>query len=116
MTITHVLAVAFVSDIDRATTWYEQLLGRPAEARPMETLADWHVTDGGWLSVFVAPPRAGGTAVNFAVDDFDQTCRTVRDRGFDVGGAWDTPRGVRLLPLADPDGNTITFIGNVVTE
>lgn len=63
--ITKVLAVALVRDLDRAAAWYEQLLGRPADARPMESLADWHLTDGGWLQVFHDPKRAGGTAVNF---------------------------------------------------
>jgi len=79
MPITHVLAVALVSDLDRAMQWYERLLGRPHDAQPMETLADWHVTEGGWLQVFVDPPRAGGVAVNFAVDDFDRTVQALEE-------------------------------------
>ena len=115
MPITHVLAVALVSDLDRATQWYERLLGRPADARPMESLADWHLTDGGWLQVFVDPQRAGGVAVNLAVDDFDETRQTLQERGFDTSGASETLTGVHLLPLTDPDGNTVTVIGNPAT-
>lgn len=114
--ITHVLAVALVSDLDRATKWYEQLLGRPADARPMDTLADWHLTDGGWLQVFSDPRRAGGVAVNFAVDDFDRTRRALQERGFDTGHVIETLKGSQLLTLTDPDGNTITVIGNPATE
>ncbi|WP_432090571.1 hypothetical protein [Streptomyces sp. NRRL F-5630] len=47
MRVTHVLAVAPVTDHEAAVAWYERLLGRPADARPMPGLADWHLTDGG---------------------------------------------------------------------
>ena len=44
MTIEHVLAVIPVRDLSSAVLWYERLLGRPADNRPMDTLAEWQVT------------------------------------------------------------------------
>jgi hypothetical protein len=57
MTYTHVLAVAPVRDIEGAVAWYEGLMGRPADARPMAGLADWHVSPSAWVQVFQSTPR-----------------------------------------------------------
>ena len=44
-----VLAGIAVDDFVSALTWSERLLGRPADAAPMEGLAEWHFSEhGGW--------------------------------------------------------------------
>lgn len=58
-----------VADIDTARRWYERLLGREADNRPMDSLAEWWVTDTGWLQVHHDAGRAGTALLNFAVDD-----------------------------------------------
>lgn len=110
MDISHLLAVVPVSDHDVAVRWYEALLGRPADSRPMDTLADWHVTDSGWLQVFHDPSRAGTTAVNFAVDSVGQVAETLRANGITPDEPVEASAGVRLLPVRDPDGNVVTLI------
>jgi hypothetical protein len=45
-----VLAGVAVADLDAALPSYERLFGRPADAPPMEGLAEWHVTSGAWPS------------------------------------------------------------------
>jgi hypothetical protein len=47
MAIDKVLANVAVDDFPSALTWYERLLGRPADAAPMEGLAEWHLAEGG---------------------------------------------------------------------
>jgi hypothetical protein len=47
MAIDKVLADVAVDDFASALTWYERLLGRPADAAPMEGLAEWHLAEGG---------------------------------------------------------------------
>ena len=116
MNVSHVLAVVPVSDIDRSVAWYERLLGRPADARPMATLADFHVSPSGWLQVFADADRAGTVAVNLAVDDLDRTRADLQAAGFDVSGEFEVSRGVRLIPLADPDGSTVSVVGNLRRE
>jgi glyoxylase I family protein len=113
MHISHVLAVVPVTDHDAATEWYEKLLGRPADNRPMPSLADWHVTDSGWLQVFHDPARAGRSAVNLAVDSVDDARETLRQRGLAPGEPSGASAGVRLLGIDDPDGNTVTLIENL---
>ncbi|MCF2532286.1 VOC family protein [Yinghuangia soli] len=116
MTMTHVLAVAPVSDIERSVAWYELLFGRPADLRPMPGLADWHITTGGWLQVFQDEERAGSTLVNFAVDDLDKALATLSTRGLTAGAIQPGAGGTaRFAALTDPDGNRITLIENPAT-
>jgi hypothetical protein len=52
MSIDHVLAVVPVADFEAAHAWYERVFGRPADNLPMEgLLAEWRVTDSGWVQV-----------------------------------------------------------------
>ena len=65
--IVNALAGIMVSDLTTAEAWYEQLLSRPADARPMEGLAEWKLADGGWIQVFQDTDRAGSSSVTFLV-------------------------------------------------
>jgi hypothetical protein len=40
--ITTVLAVIPVAKFESACGWFESFFGRPADQRPMDTLAEWH--------------------------------------------------------------------------
>ncbi|MBA2517788.1 MAG: VOC family protein [Solirubrobacterales bacterium] len=113
MSIDHVLAVVPVADFDAAHAWYERLFGRPADNLPMEgQLVEWQVTDSGWVQVTRDADRAGSALLNFAVDDIDQHVAEVLDRGLPAGTIETVNKGVQLSAIRDPDGNTITFIGN----
>jgi glyoxylase I family protein len=113
MTIEHVLAVVPVADFDSSHAWYELLFGRPADNLPMKgRLVEWRVTETGWLQVTTDPDRAGSALVNFAVDDLDRHIADIARRGLLTGEVETVNKGVKLSAIADPDGNTITFIGN----
>ncbi|MFE3518343.1 VOC family protein [Streptomyces sp. NPDC059166] len=116
MSFTHVLAVAPVMAIEPAVEWYERLFGRPADARPMDGLADWHVSPHAWLQVFQSPEQAGGTLVNLAVDDLDRTLSELAGRGITAGETLPGSRGVRFAAVHDPDGNRITLVENPVAD
>ena len=112
MTIEHVLAVVPVADVDTARSWYERLLGRAPDNRPMDILLEWRVTDTGWLQVSHDTDRAGTALVNFAVDDLDAHLAGLRINGLTPGPVQNVNKGVQLSAISDPDGNIITFIGN----
>lgn len=112
MQLRHVLAVVAVTDLDRADRWYEALFGRPADNRPMPSLVEWQVTAGGWVQVYVDPERAGRSQLNLAVDDDLAAARTeLAGRDVAAGEILEASKGVRLLPLEDPDGNVVTLLG-----
>ncbi len=113
MTIDHVLAVVAVSDFDTSHAWYEQLMGEPATNVPMPgSLAEWRLTDTGWLQVFHDPERAGTTMANLAVTDLDGHVNGIRLRGIAPGEIITANKNVRLCTIPDPDGNQLTLIGN----
>ena len=111
MSIEHVLAVVQVSDVHRSEQWYTSLFGRPADNNPMPSLVEWQVLPGAWVQVFTDPDRAGTGLLNFAVDDLEGHLAEVSGRGIDPGEIVEANKGVRTCAVADPDGNTITFIG-----
>ncbi len=113
MTIDHVLAVVAVSDFDASHDWYQRLFDTPATNVPMPgDLAEWRITDTGWLQVFHDPERAGTSMVNFAVDDLEQHCADLHARSIATDGIITANKGVKLCSLKDPDDNAITIIGS----
>jgi glyoxylase I family protein len=112
VSLKYVLAVVPVRDLARANAWYERFFGRPADNNPMPVLVEWRAVDTGWVQVFVDEERAGRTQLNFAVDDLAEHIRTLGERGIAVGPVQDVNKGVQVAPVDDPDGNTITLIGN----
>lgn len=76
-----------------------------------EDLAEWRVTETGWLQVFCDAERAGSSMVNFAIADLEQR-RDLHARGIDAEEIVTVNKGVRLCSVKDPDNNTITFIGD----
>ena len=111
MPIEHVLAVVPVADLEAASGWYERLLGRPADNRPMDSLVEWQVTDTGWVQVFLDGPGRHRDA-QLRRGRPGQARRRASSRGLAPGAIKTVNKGVQLSTIADPDGNQITFIGN----
>lgn len=111
MPATGVLAALAVADVDAALAWYERLLGRPADARPMGSLAEWHVPPGGVIQVVGDGERAGRSLLTLAVDDLSRELVVMRERGLDPGAMDDTTsEKVRFATVSDPEGNAITLV------
>ncbi len=112
MDIVRVLMVAPVGNVETAVAWYEKLLGRPADARPMPSLADWHLSTGGRLSVFEDAGRAGSTLLNLEVPDLDEALAQLEERGLTAGPVQAGGTRTRFAALEDPDGNRVTLLEN----
>jgi predicted enzyme related to lactoylglutathione lyase len=106
-----VLAVVPVAEIDKATQWYERFFGRPADTRPMDSLAEWHLSELGVVQVFEDPDRAGRTTVNLTVDDLDATLSTLSGQNIPSTDPQLVSGGhQRLALIQDPDGNQLGLI------
>ena len=110
--IDHVLAAVAVRDIAAGRAWYTSLFGREPDNTPMPNLAEWQVTDGGWVQVTEDSRRAGHGMLNLAVSDIEEGVRELRETGLETGEIIDANKGVRLCPIADPDDNRIHLVGN----
>ncbi len=108
MTITNVLAVITVADMDGTRAWYERLLGRPADRIPMPEASEWQLTPVGGIQLVLDPERAGSAMITLSVDDLVEHARELQSRGIAVGeiGAGDV---FNIATFADPEGNMITL-------
>ncbi len=106
--------VAPVGDIEAAVAWYQRLLGRPADTRPMPSLADWHLTTGGWLQVFQDAERSGSSLLNLEVPDLDDALAQLAERGLAAGPVQTGGERTRFAALKDPDGNRVALLENPV--
>ena len=115
MAFTQVSAELIVSDHDAAVAWYERLLGREPDGRPMDGLAEWQITGTAWIQVFADPARAGRSAVTIGVDDLEQHARPIVENGLELDRQT-TPRGQHLASISDPDGNLIVLAQDLDTS
>jgi len=69
-------------------------------------------TGAGWVQVTLDTDRAGSGLLNLAVDDLAATREELATRGVDPAEIQPVNQGVELSAMSDPDGNTITLIGN----
>ena len=111
MPVNRVLAALAVADVDSELHWYERLLGRPADALPMEGLAEWHFPQSGVIQLVEDAERSGRSLLTLNVDDLDRELATLRERRLDPGAIDDTTSDkVLFATVTDPEGNTITLV------
>lgn len=108
MTIENAIASLAVRDLDASVAWYEALLGRPPDSRPMAELAEWKFAGGGWLQVYRGAERAGGGSVTLAVSGLEDQRAALEALGLDAGEPI-LGEKVKVLMVKDPDGNSIAF-------
>ena len=108
MTIENAIASIAVKDLAAAVTWYQTLLGRAADSRPMPEVAEWKFPRGGWLQVYQLPERAGHGSVTLAVSNLDEVAAHVSKLGVDTTQRTSGAK-VKTLMIVDPDGNHIAF-------
>jgi predicted enzyme related to lactoylglutathione lyase len=108
MSIDNALASVAVKNLASAVVWYERLLGRPADSRPMPEVAEWKFTRGGWLQVYQLAERAGSGSCTLAVSSIDEVVAHVEKLGIDASQT-SSGEKVKTLMIADPDGNHIAF-------
>lgn len=110
MTIKRVLAQSTVGDLAVAEDWYTRLFGRHPDARPMEGLLEWHLSDTFGVQVWAEAERAGHSAMVLDESDLDALAARLDAAGISHDGPQDVTSS-RILSLVDPDGNRIVFTG-----
>lgn len=108
MAITNALASVAVRDLNSAVQWYEKVIGKPPDSRPMPEVAEWKFERGGWLQVYKLPERAGRGSFTFAVSSIDDQVARLEKLGIDTRQRSSGDK-VKTLMIADPDGNSIAF-------
>ena len=104
-----VLAGVTVANFESSLDWYERLLGRGPDQRPMDGLAQWRVSDTALFQVLEDPERAGGSVVGFTVADL---AAEVTDSGTGHHAEHDERTSDRVLfeTFIDPEGNKVGLL------
>ncbi|MEP7155172.1 MAG: VOC family protein [Betaproteobacteria bacterium] len=108
MTIQNALASVAVKDLGAAAIWYEKVLGRPADSKPMPEVHEWQFERGGWLQVYELPERAGNCSFTLAVSRLDDEVARLSRMGIDTRARTSGAKASTLM-ITDPDGNHIAF-------
>ena len=108
MPIRNAIASLAVRDLTAALAWYEKLLGRPADSRPMPEVGEWSFERGGWLQIYRGPERAGSGSVTLAVSSLEEQLSALREAGVDPPEPSISDK-VKVVMIKDPDGNSIAF-------
>lgn len=101
-----------VSDLERAANFYESVLGLQKKYQFSTYVGfDCGGVEIGLVPGDVAGDRVGAPVVDFLVQDVDEACRTLRERGVSfVKEPRDTPWGGRIARFTDPDGNLLQLV------
>ena len=108
MTISNALASIAVESLPESLVWYEYLFGRQADARPMQSAAEWKLPGGGWVHVATDADRAGASVLTLIVDDITEELGRL-----DMHGIKPVSKAIgdffKTAKLRDPDGNIIVL-------
>ena len=108
MSIDNAIASVAIKDLRSALPWYEALLGRAPDSRPMREVAEWKFAHGGWLQIYQLPERAGSGSVTLAVSDIEEVVAHVQKLNIDASQRSSGAK-VKTLMIVDLDGNHIAF-------
>jgi predicted enzyme related to lactoylglutathione lyase len=109
MAIYSIPAGIAVNDFASALTWYERLLGRPADAAPMEGLVEWCLAESGGIQLIHDEDRGESSSVTLVVTSLDDQLVALKAEGIPIGPTQGTPGLVKVATVTDPEGNRVTF-------
>ena len=99
-----------VSDLQTATTWYDRLLGRPADIIVNDDEVMWRIVEGAWIYLVRDPARAGQALVTLAVPDLEGAIAEIANRGLGLSPIETIEGAGWKATILDPEGNQIAFI------
>lgn len=108
MALVKIFAQLNCANMERSAAWFEGLFGRPADAYPMDGLAEWHHGDGAGFQLLRNDDDTGHGCMTLIVDDLAAEVARLGAAGIETG---DIRSGdvAAISQLADPDGNVVVL-------
>lgn len=96
----------YVASHAASLDWYERILGRPADHRPVPSCREWRLGDRVLFQVIEQPERRGETSVAFGVADVEDEATRLQGAGIDVGDPVPVEgfTTLRYVEICDPEG------------
>jgi hypothetical protein len=111
-----IAAVVATKDYATARSWYIRVIGREPDLEPVEGVGEWQITATAWLQLAEDHDRAGKSAVRFGVDDVAAQIAELNAEGIATGELVVIADMVKVVDVADPDGNEVSFVQDITTE
>jgi hypothetical protein len=111
-----IAAVVATRDYVTARSWYSRLIGRDPDLEPIDGVAEWQIAATAWLQLVEDPERAGRSAVRFGVGNLDAQIAELNDAGIPTGEPLVIADLVKIVDIADPDGNEVSFVADIPAE
>jgi predicted enzyme related to lactoylglutathione lyase len=109
MSYVNVMPSLQVSEFDATVEWYERLIGREPDRRPMDGCVEWQLAPTGGIQVYRNPETPVAATLIVGVDDIDAEVPALAGRGI-MAEPYDVPTGqFRIAQLQDPAGNTVVL-------
>src|SRR5438105_4506675 len=115
MDFTYVFAGLVVANRDRATAWYERLLGRPPTFLPNDAEAVWQLAGTASIYLLADKDRAGRGVMALVVDDLGASLAGIAARGIVTAAIEEIPGAGRKAVITDPDGNAVSIVEILAT-
>ncbi len=107
------LVFYWVSDMERAVTFYREILGMEPARRDGDSWAQFDAVGGRFALHAVTEGQAvspGGATAVFSVDDLDGAIAALSEKGVRAEHQGDVRGYARFASFLDPDGNTFQLI------
>lgn len=111
-----IAAVVATRDYAVARSWYSRVIGREPDLEPIDGVAEWQIAATAWLQVMEDSDRAGRSAVRIGVDDLEAQTADLAGLGIATGEVVVIADLVKVLDVADPDGNEVSFVQDLRTS
>jgi hypothetical protein len=111
-----IAAVVATRHYTTARSWYSRVIGRGPDLEPIDGVAEWQITATAWLQLVEEPQRAGKTAVRIGVDDLGVQIAELHQAGVATGEPVVIAGMVKVIDVADPDGNEVSFVEEISAE
>ena len=108
-----IAAVVATRDYAGARSWYSRVIGRDPDLEPMAGVAEWQIAATAWLQLIEDPDRAGKSALRIGVDDLEAQIAELADAGITVSQPVVIADLVKVVDVADPDGNEVSFVQDI---
>ena len=108
-----IAAVVATRDYVAARSWYSRVIGRDPDLEPMAGVAEWQIAATAWLQLIEDPDRAGKSVLRIGVDDLEAQIAELADAGITVSEPVVIADLVKVVDVADPDGNEVSFVQDI---
>ncbi|NKL32247.1 VOC family protein [Rhizobium leguminosarum bv. viciae] len=108
ITVQSIFASATVSNFEEALVWYEKLMGRPADDKPIPGMAQWRKMGGAGLQVWKDDERAGNGMITIVVRALEAECERLSRLGLQLVNKVEGDFGV-VAQIFDAEGNRINL-------